>query len=351
MRSFVKISLIILAIILLQFSCKNTSPTAPENIQPGKRDYTWTVDTVNPYYTLNKLWGSSPTDVWSIGHPGDFSKTIDHYDGAKWSTDGINRFIDPGSIFGFSENNIFIGCANGRIWNYDGEEWKETTVLTKDGSNQIVFDNMWGDSSNDLYAFGAYPDKNHLFNNSVIAHYTNNQWNMLNTNGLIGIVERLYKNKTDNKIYLRTNIIGGGEYPDSNLVYEYIQGNYYKLYSSVWTQGLQADISLINGKVYFILGSRIAIRTFGMFQTVLVVANPNFYQRIWGRNSKDIFLMMTDGLAHYNGSDIGYLFYFNKIPRTQIYGAVLFDNDVFFLVYESQTGLNLIYHGKLNKGG
>ncbi|MDT3695538.1 MAG: hypothetical protein ROY99_04035 [Ignavibacterium sp.] len=78
------------------------------------------------------------------------------------------------------------------------------------------------------------------------------------------------------------------------------------------------------------------------------VSNSNFYQRIWGRNSKDIFLLMTDGLAHYNGTDIQYLFYFNKVPRTQIYGVALFDKDAFFLVYESQTGLSFVYHGKLN---
>ena len=58
---------------------------------------------------------------------------------------------------------------------------------------------------------------------------------------------------------------------------------------------------------------------------------------------------MTDGLAHYNGSNIEHVFYFNKTPRTQIYGAALFEKDVFFLVYESQTGLSLVYHGKLNQ--
>ena len=57
---------------------------------------------------------------------------------------------------------------------------------------------------------------------------------------------------------------------------------------------------------------------------------------------------MTDGLAHYNGSDVVYLFYFNRTPRTQIYGAALFESDAFFLVYEANTGLSLVYHGKLN---
>ncbi len=59
---------------------------------------------------------------------------------------------------------------------------------------------------------------------------------------------------------------------------------------------------------------------------------------------------MTDGLAHYNGTDVKYLFHFTLgevKPWTQIFGAALFDNDVFFLVYEPTTHLNLIYHGIL----
>ena len=121
-----------------------------------------------------------------------------------------------------------------------------------------------------------------------------------------------------------------------------------EFYSNIWVQGLQADLSYINNEVYFIMGNKIAVRENNQFQTILTVNNSKFYQRIWGRNSKDIFLLMTDGLAHYNGTDIQYLFYFNVTPKTQIYGAALFEKDVYFLVSEAQTTLNLIYHGKLN---
>ena len=88
---------------------------------------------------------------------------------------------------------------------------------------------------------------------------------------------------------------------------------------------------------------QIETRENGQFQTILTVDNPNFYQRIWGRNEKDIFLMMGDGLAHYNGTDIQYLFYSDHI---QIYGAALFERDVFFLIND-KNGNNLIYHGIL----
>ena len=345
-----KILLITTAGIILIINSCNECVLGPGNIEPGRRDYVWTVDTIPNYSYMSKLWGSSPTNVWAIGQPGDFSKSIWHYDGNQWTTDDVLRLIIPHSIYGFASNNVWMGGSDGKIWHYDGTGWQQSVKLTKDGSTLIAFDNMWGDSQNDLFASGAYSDENHLYNNSVITHYSENNWVMLNTYGLIGIVERLYKNNIDGSYYLRTNRIGGGEYPDSTLIYKYTNNKYYKIYGSLWTKGSQADISLINGEVYFVLGNEIAKRTNNQFQTLLKVDNPNFYQCIWGRTSKDIFLFMTDGLVHYNGTDMEYLLHFDK-PRTQIYSAMLFNEEVFFLVYESSTGTYLIYHGKLNNGG
>jgi hypothetical protein len=203
------------------------------------------------------------------------------------------------------------------------------------------------ESANDIYVVGGYPDSTGGFNNSVIAHYENSKWTMINTDNIIGIVGNLYKNKYDNNIYLNTYRIGNGQYYDSTLIFEYKQGTFKQLYSSVWTQSTQADLSYIDGEVYFVLGNVIAKRVNNQFQTILKVNNPNFYQRIWGRNSKDIFLLMTDGLVHYNGTDLDYLFYFNVTPQTQIYGAALFQNDAYFLVGEYRTNQKLIYHGRL----
>ena len=86
---------------------------------------------------------------------------------------------------------------------------------------------------NNLYAFGAYPDDKG-YNNSVIAHYTGNNWTMLNTDGLIGIVEQYYKNKSNGNYYLQTYRLGGGEYPDSSLIYEQTQKVNIKGYTVVY---------------------------------------------------------------------------------------------------------------------
>ncbi len=333
-------------LFLLNCSESITEP-GPE---PGRRDYIWTVDTLNISAPSYRIWGSSPTDVWSINQSDNFN-TIWHYDGNSWTTDGDFRLIWPNAIWGFSNNNVYIGGSGGKIWKYDGNNWKENVVLVKDGHRNIVLDNMWGTSPDDLYAFGAYPDEKGYYNKSVIAHFVNNNWIMLDTNGLNGIVEHLYKNKSDNKIYLQVIKIGGTEHRDSTLIYEDNDAKYNKIYSSPETQGLQADISIIDGEVYFILGNEIARRKDNLFKTILNIDNPNFYHRIWGRNSKDIFLLMTDGLVHYNGNDMEYLFHFtypDAKPATQIFSAAIFEKDVFFVTYEPPTGLKYIYHGKVN---
>lgn len=329
-------------LVLMNCSDNITDPE-PE---PGRRDYVWTVDTIKSYDdTIYRSWGSSPSDIWAVTGGGNLYKSFYHFDGNAWTTDGEFRFVSPHSIWGFSKDNIYIGGQRGEIWHYDGTNWQEITKLTKDGRSDLVFDNMWGRSVKDLYATGAFADDRGYYNNSVIAHY-NGSWTMLNTNGLNGIVERLFRNKEDNTIYMRTNRLGGGEFPDSNLIYSYSGGKYKKLYANLWTKGLQADISLIDYDVYFVLGNKISKRANNQFETFLEIDDPDFYQRIWGRNSKDIFLFMTDGIAHYNGDDIAYLFYFNH-PKTYVISISFFDKEIFIIVVETQTNVSLCYHGIL----
>jgi len=335
-------------IALLSFNTCDSPTEIIDDAIPGRRDYVWSIDTLdapgNFYYGL---WGSSPINVWTVTSS-NWDKSIFHFNGDEWISNQVVGLFNLKGLHGFSSDNIFVGADNGSIWRFDGNNWKLFAKLQKEGTDYFLFQNIWGESQSDFYAFGSGPDKNHLANNSIIAHYTNGDWTMLNTDIIQGNVAHLYKNKSDNKIYFRLTKVGGIQHIDSTIIYEYTGTSYTKLYSSIETHGLQADISLINGEVYFILGDEIAKRVNNQFQTILNVNSPKFYQRIWGRNSKDIFLLMTDGLVHYNGTDLEYLFYFNVTPQTQIYGAALFKKDVFFLVDEFRTGNKFIYHGKLN---
>lgn len=336
-----KVFLLLCLPILMQLSCNTTEPT--DDLKPGRRDYIWTVDTLeginNPRY---RMWGSSPIDIWATS-PGEWDKSISHFNGTDWHSFGVSGVIVPNAIFGFDKNIVFFGAENGNIWKYDGNTFFQFAELSKNGHNDIVFANLWGESTDNFYAFGAYHDNDGLPNSSVIAYF-NNVWSILDTDSIKGLVSKLYRGK-DGKIYLRVINMGNGVYVDSTLIYEYRLEKYHPLYSSIWSRGFEADISRIDNEVIFVLGNQIARRVNNKFQAILNVNNPNFYQRIWGRNTKDIFLLMTDGLAHFDGNDVQYLFNFSK-SGTQIFDAVIFENEVFFMLYESQTNLNLIYHGK-----
>ncbi len=337
--------LLTLATLFLQ-NCDTTEPKE-DNIKPGSRDYTWEIDTLDAPGTFYfRMWGSSPEDLWLVSDS-YFDKSIAHFDGNKWSYYGVKGMHSAYSIWGLSENNIFIGSDGGEIWQFNGSNWQKIATLTKDGSKEIAFDNIWCSSPNNIYACGAYPDDYGYYTNSVIAHYNGIDWEIYNTDKLYGIVEHLYQNTYDKKIYLQ--VLCGRIDRDSSKIYEYLNGNYNLLYGNKWTQGLQADISLINNEVFFVFGNEILTRRKNKFHKVLNVNNPNFHQRIWGKSSKDIFLLMTDGLVHYNGTDTEYLFKFSETRATQIFGSALFKNEVFFLVVEGPTNLNLIYHGTLKE--
>ena len=138
-------------ITTLTFSyCIRENTLEPE-LNPGRRDYVWTVDTLDIYSPAYKIWGSSPTDVWTINRS-DQNHSIWHYDGNKWSTDGIYRSVSPHAIWGFSEKDIFIGGTSGSIWHFDGSNWQHLITLIKDGQDYVAVGHIWGGSKNELYS-------------------------------------------------------------------------------------------------------------------------------------------------------------------------------------------------------
>ena len=81
-------------------------------------------------------------------------------------------------------------------------------------------------------------------------------------------------------------------------------------------------------------------------QDILTVQNSLFVNNIAARTTKDIFLGMSDGIAHYNGTDIQYLFKYYQ----GFHGAAIikvFSNSVFIATNDWNTNLNVIYRGYL----
>ena len=116
-------------LIIIFFSNCNTTEPIEDNLQPGRRDYIWIVDTLHGQgYSFEGMWGSSPDDIWVCSPDGgatlyDF---IQHFDGVKWTPfPEIVPVGDAYCIFGFSKDNVWLGGN-------DGTNWQEL-LLTKFG--------------------------------------------------------------------------------------------------------------------------------------------------------------------------------------------------------------------------
>ncbi len=119
---------IFIALYVIAVSCNTTEPPIVDNIPAGKRDYVWSIDSVDygnlpSLIQLESIWGSSPTDVWGVnGDASDVRDCLWHYDGVKWSraTEGTPITAGNGnkvvySVWGTAQNNVW---AFGRKINF-----------------------------------------------------------------------------------------------------------------------------------------------------------------------------------------------------------------------------------------
>ncbi|MFA6468039.1 MAG: hypothetical protein WCW35_04015 [Bacteroidota bacterium] len=165
------------SISFFQMDCKDDSPIPPDN-KPllGKRDYTWSIDTIaypdNNQTLMYDICGNSFSDVYVVGHSdGSSAATMYHYDGAKWLTTKyhvnengpIKGPIDLQGVYTFSSSDIWaVGersyeypensgqyVDSGLIVHYNGVSWHEHNIN--------VFQTLlaiWGTDSNNVWIGG-----------------------------------------------------------------------------------------------------------------------------------------------------------------------------------------------------
>jgi hypothetical protein len=136
-------------------------------------------------FSLYSVWGSSASDLFSVGEPGGrFESGIFHYDGQAWSQQSIEAGVTLYSVWGSGSNDVFaVGSSplgergyDGALLHYDGASWifmEGPGVGTQGGSVQVYFFSVWGTSGSDVFAVG---ESNIGFNRAIIAHYDGTRW-------------------------------------------------------------------------------------------------------------------------------------------------------------------------------
>jgi len=337
--AFNLLSLLSLSLFLsLVTSCEKG--TEPEGLTPGRRDYTWTVDTLKAFNTyLMKMWGSSPTDVWAVGHGSTFDQTIWHYDGNDWTTDGISRGLEPWCIYGFSENDIWIGGSEGKIWHYNGNNWKENLWYQNPNYSSVYFMDIWGENPNDIYAVGFVDSSDVRF--ALIMHFNGIEWSRVNIEFINEVFMKIRKSKFDSKYFIWSYISKTN--PDSSKYFEFDRKELKEIF---YDKNSSNNITVIDNEVIFSHDG--AIYNYLNNDINLIVANPfpNSWSGIYGMHKKDIIWMMSGGLTHYNGIDFEFILNFENKSLSD---GFVFENEVFFVAndFYNNDANNLIYHGVL----
>jgi hypothetical protein len=349
------INILLLGFCSLSLTCK--SPTSPDdNIQPGNRNYIWTVDTLHYLWqsSLGGIWGSSPTNIWCGGYEDLF-----HYDGTTWSHwPGIT--CDVNTIFGFSASDVWIGGNDGKIWHFNGNSWTENFVYRPDGLTNVSICNIYGKNANDIYAVGGIT-YNNTTQRGFILHYDGSGWKeVYKTNYQSWFIRVRVENSTAYIFGEKIDYTSGGDtvLTETYFLYRFQNGILKQIYSGSEGMGWTM-IDEIGGRVYFILSHDICRYEYtneyfktgeyfsnGKFVKQFSIDDPKFNYQIYGRNIKDIFATVYDGIMHWNGTDLKYLVkYSNDFMYIPV--PAIFDKDVFFGVVDGLNNVVIVAHGKL----
>lgn len=339
MKPFIKASTL-LSLFTILVSC-NSNPTEPEP-QPGRRDYTWTADTIKAYYIdFNSIWGKTANDVWTVSSAGSVFENIYRYNGTKWYRETRTPIGNTVSLFG-TDYNLWICCKDGRIWNYKNNVFSSSPQFNYE-DKEILFLFMAGRNDNEIYACGG----KHLpySRDGIIYKFNGDKWGLIQVIKNSGNLIRMMYSPVNSKYYILA-YLDNEVVPDTVKIYEYEENKIKLILENSSNGDNGTTINEVNGWLYVSIGNKIYRYYGGNLEEYLNVTLSNFGGQIWGRNKNDLFIRMFDGLVHYNGSDLQYIL---KFPSNITFGspAIVLEKDIFLHAFDDKTGYNIIYHGQL----
>lgn len=352
-----KIFFTFVLIALISFNTCDENPLTDDNLTPGRRDYVWSVDSIDfeglpTFIELKSIWGSSPTDVWGSHFTADVRNCLWHYDGTVWKravegtpiTNPSGGSSIVGGVWGTAQNDVwafggtrfsnpereapFVMRFNGSVWT---EFFGDTTNMPNGywDVHGVEKDHFWVASANEVfrYKFGIWK-KFFIRDNSVIPSITT----------------------YNNQVYLTCYLIG----IDSLFLYKFNGTNFNVIDKTILSNGKFGAHGLIITKDKAITFSRNGIHSAAAVNGVIQVdawANElsvpdNGFFNSYHNSAKDVWAFGKNKYPyHYNGRDWQAIDIFNgsSPPGNQLLFGSWGDGHEIFIcdIYNG-----IIYHGK-----
>ena len=197
-----------------------------------------------------------------------------------WNPMASGTIYDLWDVWGSSSNDVFAVGEHGIILHYDGSSWTSMTVPPTEGLYDI-----WGNSSNDVYAVGS---------DGTIVHYDGTSWTTM-TSGTTRTLFSIWGSSC-NDVF----VVGGS-------------GKILHYDGSSWTSMTSGDTSTlvgiwgITGSDVFAVGNGITLHYDGTEWTTMVnsYSNSGYLKGVWGSSSSDVFAVgdfVSVKIIHYDGN-------------------------------------------------
>jgi hypothetical protein len=339
--------LLLLTLLFTVISCDTTEPPIEgDNLQPGRRDYTWTVDTLRILEGRSYpscMWGANASDVWAIGSAYLNAYQLWHYDGIKWENYVPNEYIDPRGICGFSANNIWtssLGTSSlpAAFWHYNGNNWaKFCDIHNIEGYYNVVMQSIAGSAPNNIYAVGFADSIDGQSYKAIIYHFDGSIWKQVNIPNIRNSFAQIFYDYDTKKF-----IIYGWTF---DTIIQYVYSFDGKNLKNIFSNEEGISLSTISNNIYASIEEKLYKYLNGNFNLFKDFSMTNYAGGTIGRSEKDFFATNWDGIGHYNGTDLITIYKkWNNDWSSD--GRIVFEKDVFF-IWDDGTN-TFVIHGKLN---
>ena len=278
-------------LLLTEFNCNN-NPVTQTDEKGGRRDYTWTIDTIKTAdpLTLSRIWGITPNDIWAVGNGAATAVQIWHYDGKSWKCDNTARPFTPWAVIGFSSNEVWIGNTGSTIWKYNGTQWQQYGKYNVEGYDQIWIMNFDGTSSKNIYGVGSANKNDGSDYKGTIMHYDGQKWSLENIPSVkVGFADGKIDQKsgaliTEGTVYDSTGWI--------NKVHSWDGKQLKEIYSGI----PYAGVGSFQHEVLVSIDHKIYKYSNGQLVLWKDLSGTEYYGKIWcGRSENDFFLGSLSG--------------------------------------------------------
>ena len=355
------ISIILFVLTFTFTAChENQSQTSPTIPKPGKRNYSWSIDTLS--YPTNfqtmmvSIWGTSPNDLYAVGLSDQNTGTMYYYDGVHWkpikltSVEGgpINAIVGLAQVFGFNSDDIWV-VGNEEI--YDAVTSKSTYVSLilhwKFGqwSKASItlgkpLKSVWGNMPDNVWASGE---------GGTLYHFNGIDWFKIPIDSSVSL-GRLYGFSSSDIYCTGAKSVDKGPLYDSTeyILYHYNGNNWSPIDSFLFYNGSFgdkfgfADIWGPNNSTLYTIGRGIFLRNGNSW--INTFASPYLYSSIYGTGADNIFAVGPyNSVVQFNGID---WYQFNSILNSSIFASDVWCNEAEVFVVSNDGRNTFVFHGR-----